>query len=86
MLILCLIVCCSSMHCINRPRMGHVISLSLTSGMPQEERNGILLCDPTSFVCLHCIIYCREAWNVCGKMSKELAMQLYVEELQQVLA
>ena len=27
---------------------------------------------------------CREAWNVCGSMSKEIAMQIYVEELSEV--
>ena len=26
----------------------------------------------------------REAWTVCGKMSAELAMQMYIEELKQV--
>lgn len=36
------------------------------------------------FNSLHWCVH-REAWNVCGKMSADLAMQLYVEELQQVL-
>ena len=26
----------------------------------------------------------REAWNVCGSMSKDIAMQIYVEELSEV--
>ena len=26
----------------------------------------------------------REGWSVCGEMSKEVAMQMYVEELQRV--
>ena len=27
----------------------------------------------------------REAWNVCGNMNKEIAMQMYVEELLEVI-
>ncbi len=26
----------------------------------------------------------REAWTVCGEMSTEVAMQMYIEELQRV--
>ena len=38
-----------------------------------------------SLTAISCTYIYREAWNVCGKMSADLAMQLYVEELQQVL-
>ena len=31
------------------------------------------------------IVTIREAWTVCGKMSSDLAMQMYVQEFQQVL-
>ena len=30
------------------------------------------------------IIFNREAWNLCGDMSREEAMQLYIKELKQV--
>ena len=34
-------------------------------------------------VCV-CVCVYREAWRVCGNMNKEIAMQLYVEELTEV--
>ena len=63
-------------------------SQSPLSGMLWVEQNGG--CGLVSVVMVTCYIYrChiligREAWSVCGKMSADLAMQMYIQELQQV--
>jgi len=42
----------------------------------------IIICKTLCY-CPLAVCY-REAWSVCGEMSKDIAMQMYVEELERV--
>ena len=78
------------MPCTSNPRKDHATFPNLHSGTLLEELNGKLISMITLinyhviFLFYHVIDPFREAWSVCGKMTSELAMQIYVEELQQV--
>lgn len=78
------------MPCTSKPRKVPVHCQSHLFGMLWGERNGELVpviishSDLPSAPLLGIIPSNREAWSVCGKMSTQVAMQMYVEELQQV--